>query len=175
MSAITVWELPTYSIAAFCWSCANKEQIGVSSELTTIDKRWGEHKKKLRRCCEVRPAAFLKTGSLWDSQVRCWAKHCSPSWLQPLGFGRLEREGKEDRRNDIPFCVLWLSIITFISCTDLHFFFCRFARHYKLPDGTEQRTLFKAYGIRFDVLVFGMVNVSVFPSEGKKEEDLLFL
>ncbi|XP_075023839.1 P2X purinoceptor 7 [Calonectris borealis] len=31
----------------------------------------------------------------------------------------------------------------------------RYARYYKLPNGKEQRTLFKVYGIRFDVLVFG--------------------
>ncbi|XP_072244624.1 P2X purinoceptor 4a-like [Leuresthes tenuis] len=31
----------------------------------------------------------------------------------------------------------------------------RFAKYYKTPDGEEERTLFKAYGIRFDVIVFG--------------------
>ncbi|XP_020658347.3 P2X purinoceptor 7 [Pogona vitticeps] len=31
----------------------------------------------------------------------------------------------------------------------------RFARYYKQADGTEGRTLIKAYGIRFDILVFG--------------------
>ncbi|XP_010212311.1 PREDICTED: P2X purinoceptor 7 [Tinamus guttatus] len=31
----------------------------------------------------------------------------------------------------------------------------RFAKHYKQSNGVEQRTLIKAYGIRFDVLVFG--------------------
>ncbi|XP_047236651.1 P2X purinoceptor 4b isoform X2 [Girardinichthys multiradiatus] len=31
----------------------------------------------------------------------------------------------------------------------------RFAKYYKTPKGEEQRTLFKAYGIRFDVIVFG--------------------
>ncbi|KFV97825.1 P2X purinoceptor 7, partial [Fulmarus glacialis] len=34
-------------------------------------------------------------------------------------------------------------------------FHFRYARYYKLPNGKEQRTLFKVYGIRFDVLVFG--------------------
>ncbi|NXP11631.1 P2RX7 protein, partial [Thinocorus orbignyianus] len=34
-------------------------------------------------------------------------------------------------------------------------FYFRSARYYKLPHGKEQRTLFKVYGIRFDVLVFG--------------------
>ncbi|XP_023254259.1 P2X purinoceptor 4-like, partial [Seriola lalandi dorsalis] len=31
----------------------------------------------------------------------------------------------------------------------------RFAKYYKAPDGEETRTLIKAYGIRFDVIVFG--------------------
>ncbi|XP_059193823.1 P2X purinoceptor 4b [Centropristis striata] len=32
----------------------------------------------------------------------------------------------------------------------------RFAKYYKSPDGEESRTLIKAYGIRFDVIVFGI-------------------
>ncbi|XP_051828718.1 P2X purinoceptor 4 [Antechinus flavipes] len=31
----------------------------------------------------------------------------------------------------------------------------RFAKYYKDPNGTEARTLIKAYGIRFDIIVFG--------------------
>ncbi|XP_040011781.1 P2X purinoceptor 4b [Xiphias gladius] len=31
----------------------------------------------------------------------------------------------------------------------------RFAKYYKTPDGEETRTLIKAYGIRFDIIVFG--------------------
>lgn len=85
----------------------------------------------------------------WDCDLDSWSYYCSPEY----SFRRLD----DKTRTQYPG------------------FSIRFARHYKLPDGTEQRTLFKAYGIRFDVLVFGMVNVSVFPSEGKKEEDLLFL
>lgn len=34
---------------------------------------------------------------------------------------------------------------------------CRFAKYYKTPDGEETRTLIKAYGIRFDVVVHGTV------------------
>lgn len=33
----------------------------------------------------------------------------------------------------------------------------RFAKYYKTPDGQESRTLIKAYGIRFDIIVFGAV------------------
>lgn len=33
----------------------------------------------------------------------------------------------------------------------------RFAKYYKTADGEETRTLIKAYGIRFDVIVFGTV------------------
>ncbi|KAH0625418.1 hypothetical protein JD844_014915 [Phrynosoma platyrhinos] len=31
----------------------------------------------------------------------------------------------------------------------------RFANYYKTPDGVDSRTLIKAYGIRFDIMVFG--------------------
>uniref|UniRef100_A0A663EC35 Uncharacterized protein n=1 Tax=Aquila chrysaetos chrysaetos TaxID=223781 RepID=A0A663EC35_AQUCH len=36
----------------------------------------------------------------------------------------------------------------------LNLLFCRYARYYMLPHGKEKRTLFKVYGIQFDVLVF---------------------
>lgn len=36
---------------------------------------------------------------------------------------------------------------------------CRFAKYYQTPDGKETRTLIKAYGIRFDVIVFGTVSL----------------
>lgn len=35
----------------------------------------------------------------------------------------------------------------------------RFAKYYQTPDGKERRTLVKAYGIRFDVIVFGTVRM----------------
>lgn len=58
------------------------------------------------------------------------------------------------------------------SCTDLNLLFCRYARYYMLPHGKEQRSLFKVYGIQFDVLVFGTVMQFFFLVEG--EESLLF-
>lgn len=39
----------------------------------------------------------------------------------------------------------------------LKFLSFRFAKYYKAADGEETRTLIKAYGIRFDVIVFGTV------------------
>ncbi|POI33125.1 hypothetical protein CIB84_003123, partial [Bambusicola thoracicus] len=66
----------------------------------------------------------------WDCDLDSWSYYCSPEY----SFRRLD----DKTRTRYPG------------------FSIRFARHYKLPDGTEQRTLFKAYGIRFDVLVFGM-------------------
>ena len=33
----------------------------------------------------------------------------------------------------------------------------RFAKYYSDPNGAEHRTLIKAYGIRFDIIVFGKV------------------
>lgn len=35
----------------------------------------------------------------------------------------------------------------------------RFAKYYQTPGGKERRTLIKAYGIRFDVIVFGTVRL----------------
>ncbi|XP_013154756.1 P2X purinoceptor 7 isoform X1 [Falco peregrinus] len=63
----------------------------------------------------------------WDCNLDRWFYNCRPKY----GFYRLD-----DRK----------------TTPGLHF---RYARYYKLPDGREQRTLFKVYGIRFDVLVFG--------------------
>lgn len=34
----------------------------------------------------------------------------------------------------------------------------RFAKYYKTENGSEYRTLLKAFGIRFDVLVYGNVS-----------------
>ncbi|NXL92777.1 P2RX7 protein, partial [Alectura lathami] len=65
----------------------------------------------------------------WDCDLDSWFYSCSPEY----SFRRLD----DKTRSQYP---------------GLSF---RFARYYKLPDGKEQRTLFKAYGIRFDVLVFG--------------------
>ncbi|NXS53178.1 P2RX7 protein, partial [Brachypteracias leptosomus] len=63
----------------------------------------------------------------WNCNLDSWFYDCSPKY----SFRRL------DHRKVNP---------------GFHF---RYARHYKLADGVEQRTLFKVYGIRFDVLVFG--------------------
>lgn len=38
---------------------------------------------------------------------------------------------------------------------------CRHARYYRWPNGSEHRTLIKAFGIRFDVLVYGSVRVGL--------------
>lgn len=65
----------------------------------------------------------------WDCDLDSWSYYCIPEY----GFRRLD--GKT--RSQYPG------------------FSFRFARYYKLPNGTEQRTLFKVYGIRFDILVFG--------------------
>lgn len=35
----------------------------------------------------------------------------------------------------------------------------RFAKYCQTPDGEETRTLIKAYGIRFDIIVFGTVRL----------------
>uniref|UniRef100_A0A663EDF1 Uncharacterized protein n=1 Tax=Aquila chrysaetos chrysaetos TaxID=223781 RepID=A0A663EDF1_AQUCH len=56
-----------------------------------------------------------------------------------------------------------------INCTDLNLLFCRYARYYMLPHGKEKRTLFKVYGIQFDVLVFDTVNAILFPCGGRRK------
>lgn len=45
----------------------------------------------------------------------------------------------------------------------IFFYFCiyRFAKYYKTENGTDYRTLVKAYAIRFDVLVNGNVSTRV--------------
>lgn len=41
-------------------------------------------------------------------------------------------------------------------------YFNRFAKYYKGPGEVESRTLIKAYGIRFDVMVYGKVSLALF-------------
>uniref|UniRef100_A0A8C0ICL0 P2X purinoceptor n=1 Tax=Bubo bubo TaxID=30461 RepID=A0A8C0ICL0_BUBBB len=61
----------------------------------------------------------------WDCNLDRWFYDCHPEY----GFRRLD-----DKKIKPGF---------------------QYAKYYKLPNGKEQRTLFKVYGIRFDVLVFG--------------------
>ncbi|XP_010156640.1 PREDICTED: P2X purinoceptor 7 [Eurypyga helias] len=63
----------------------------------------------------------------WDCNLDSWFYDCSPKY----SFRRLD-----DKKISPGF----------------HF---RYARYYKLPEAAEQRTLFKVFGIRFDVLVYG--------------------
>ncbi|KAM6377972.1 P2X purinoceptor 4-like [Pluvialis apricaria] len=62
----------------------------------------------------------------WDCNLDSWSYDCSAKY----GFHRLDDKKVKPG------------------------FYIRYAKHYKLR-GKEQRTLFKGYGIRFDVLVFG--------------------
>ncbi|NXY73187.1 P2RX7 protein, partial [Glareola pratincola] len=63
----------------------------------------------------------------WDCNLDSWFYDCSPKY----GFHRLDDE------------------------KIMPGFYFRYAKYYKLPQGEEQRTLYKVYGIRFDVIVFG--------------------
>ncbi|NXI50929.1 P2RX7 protein, partial [Chloroceryle aenea] len=63
----------------------------------------------------------------WDCYLKSCSHNCNPTY----GFRRL------DDKNDSGFSF-------------------RSSRYYKLPNGTEQRTLYKVYGIRFDVHVFSI-------------------
>ncbi|NXN71599.1 P2RX7 protein, partial [Himantopus himantopus] len=62
----------------------------------------------------------------WDCNLDSWFYDCSPKY----GFHRLDDQKIKPG------------------------FYIRYAKYYKVH-GKEQRTLFKVYGIRFDVLVFG--------------------
>lgn len=46
----------------------------------------------------------------------------------------------------------------------------RFAKYYKTENGSEYRTLLKAFGIRFDVLVYGNVSPWARQTRGIGEE-----
>ncbi|XP_034451006.1 P2X purinoceptor 4b [Hippoglossus hippoglossus] len=67
----------------------------------------------------------------WSCDLDFWAGKCYPKY----SFHRLD--DKHPVRNVAP---------------GYNF---RFAKYYKTPDGEDTRTLIKAYGIRFDVIVFG--------------------
>ncbi|CAJ1068334.1 LOW QUALITY PROTEIN: P2X purinoceptor 4-like [Xyrichtys novacula] len=67
----------------------------------------------------------------WSCDLDRWAKKCLPKY----SFRRLDN--KNPVNNVAP---------------GYNF---RFAKYYMTPDGVETRTLIKAYGIRFDILVFG--------------------
>ncbi|KAG7490809.1 P2X purinoceptor 4 [Solea senegalensis] len=75
----------------------------------------------------------------WSCDLDWWAGKCKPKYT----FRRLDN--KHPNRNAAP---------------GYNF---RFAKYYKTSAGEETRTLIKAYGIRFDVIVFGTVRIkSVF-------------
>ncbi|KAM4616542.1 P2X purinoceptor 4b [Polymixia lowei] len=67
----------------------------------------------------------------WSCDLDWWAGKCYPKY----SFRRLDNKNPEN--NVAP---------------GYNF---RFAKYYNTPDGRETRTLIKAYGIRFDVIVFG--------------------
>ncbi|XP_070619294.1 P2X purinoceptor 7 isoform X2 [Erythrolamprus reginae] len=67
----------------------------------------------------------------WDCNLDAWGNRCRPNY----GFRRLD----DKRTNEGLY-------------PGYNF---RFARYYKQPGGKEERTLIKAYGIRFDILIFG--------------------
>ncbi|XP_053862972.1 P2X purinoceptor 7-like isoform X1 [Malaclemys terrapin pileata] len=65
----------------------------------------------------------------WDCNLDKWFRRCSPKY----SFRRLDDK----------------------TTTEYPGYNFRFAKYYKRPNGQEERTLIKAYGIRFDILVFG--------------------
>ncbi|XP_059910738.1 P2X purinoceptor 4b isoform X2 [Gadus macrocephalus] len=67
----------------------------------------------------------------WTCDLDLWASQCLPKY----SFRRLDDNNKSR-----------------VLAPGYNF---RFAKYYKSPEGTESRTLIKAYGIRFEVIVFG--------------------
>ncbi|KAJ6656727.1 hypothetical protein lerEdw1_003615 [Lerista edwardsae] len=67
----------------------------------------------------------------WDCNLDKWLHRCGPKY----GFRRLD----DKKTNEALY-------------PGYNF---RFAKYYKQANGKEERTLIKAYGIRFDILVFG--------------------
>lgn len=47
--------------------------------------------------------------------------------------------------------------------------YSRFAKYYRDAEGVDYRTLIKAYGIRFDVMVNGKVRAQARMSKGERE------
>uniref|UniRef100_A0A674JSU1 P2X purinoceptor n=1 Tax=Terrapene triunguis TaxID=2587831 RepID=A0A674JSU1_9SAUR len=72
----------------------------------------------------------------WDCNLDKWFHRCSPKY----SFRRLDDK----------------------TTTEYPGYNFRFAKYYKRPNGQEERTLIKAYGIRFDILVFGTVSATLF-------------
>ncbi|XP_056390528.1 P2X purinoceptor 7 isoform X2 [Hyla sarda] len=67
----------------------------------------------------------------WNCDLDPWAFSCHPQY----NFRRLDDKAVDE------------SLFPGLSF--------RFAKHYKAPDQTDRRTLIKAYGIRFDIQVYG--------------------
>uniref|UniRef100_A0A3Q3X3H1 P2X purinoceptor n=1 Tax=Mola mola TaxID=94237 RepID=A0A3Q3X3H1_MOLML len=67
----------------------------------------------------------------WSCDLDWWARPCKPKY----SFRRLDNKNPSNN-----------------LVTGLNF---RFAKYYQAPDGEEARTLIKAYGIRFEIIVFG--------------------
>uniref|UniRef100_A0A674JR33 P2X purinoceptor 7 n=1 Tax=Terrapene triunguis TaxID=2587831 RepID=A0A674JR33_9SAUR len=82
----------------------------------------------------------------WDCNLDKWFHRCSPKY----SFRRLDDK----------------------TTTEYPGYNFRFAKYYKRPNGQEERTLIKAYGIRFDILVFGTDLLPVSGSPSSWEGDL---
>ncbi|XP_076020775.1 P2X purinoceptor 4b [Genypterus blacodes] len=66
----------------------------------------------------------------WSCDLDLWGGKCEPKY----SFRRLDNKDPDEVAIGYNF---------------------RFAKYYETPDATETRTLIKAYGIRFDIIVFG--------------------
>ena len=66
-------------------------------------------------------------------------------------------EGGSSHLSVSALCLLPLTHPPFFFFFFFHPPFPRFAQYYRDLTGAERRTLIKAYGIRFDIIVFGKV------------------
>lgn len=101
---------------------------------------------------------------------RAWLDgHSEPHFTAKAVFDRRNRsigtEGWTQMGSSVWGQMIELKLVLF------HF---RFAKYYRDAEGIEYRTLFKAYGIRFDVMVNGKVRFQarIFASLEKKQGDI---
>lgn len=95
----------------------------------------------------------------WSCDLDLWSGPCNPKYT----FRRLDNKNPDN--NVAPgfnfrWSYIWHSFINKLDEdgktgeTNISY---RFAKYYKTADGEESRTLIKAFGIRFDVIVHGTV------------------
>ncbi|MBN3311765.1 P2RX3 protein, partial [Atractosteus spatula] len=88
----------------------------------------------------------------WVCDLDKSEEHCIPSY----SFTRLDSMSEKTSVSPgYNFSALKEALCCPRWCHSYDLFCCQYAKYYKMENGTEYRTLLKAYAIRFDVLVYG--------------------